>query len=93
MRDVGPRRATDKEIWLWAKAICLSIVTSDADFVAMSQDYGPPPKVIHIEQCDFPLSVIEDLLRRSANLITEFEKSESSGLLTLRVGTGQESQR
>jgi len=86
VRDVGLRQARDEEIWLWAKTNSHMIITTDADFVAMSQALGPPPKIIHIEQCDFPFRIIEDLLRRSAVLITEFQKNELSGVLTLRAG-------
>lgn len=84
VRNIGLRQAPDREIWLWAKANAHTIVTTDADFVTISQVLGPPPKVIHIEQCDFPFRVIEDLLRRSAVLITEFAGNEASGVLTLR---------
>ncbi len=43
------------------------------------------PKVIHIEQCDFPFRVIEDLLRRSAVRITDFDKNAEEGVLSLRL--------
>ena len=91
VRDVGLRQAEDKAIRDWAKANAHTVVTTDYDFVAMSQRLGWPPKVIHIEQCDFPFRVIEDLLLRSAVLITEFEKDGSAGVLTLRVPQGYDS--
>ena len=62
-----------------------AVITSDADFVAMSQRLGVPSKVIHIEQCDFPFRVVEDLLRRSAIRITDFEKDDTEGVLSLGV--------
>ena len=85
VRDVGLRRADDKAIWDWAKANGYAVITTDSDFIAMSQTAGWPPKVIHIEQCDYPFRVIEDLLRRSGILIAEFEKDGMAGVLTLRV--------
>jgi predicted nuclease of predicted toxin-antitoxin system len=88
LRDFGLRQAEDKSIWDWAQANAHTVITTDFDFVMMSQRLGSPPKVIHIEQCDFPFRVIEDLLRRSAVLITEFDKDESCGVLTLRVVPG-----
>lgn len=91
VRDVGLREVDDRAIWDWAEAHAYSVVTTDFDFVAMSQRLGWPPKVIHIEKCDFPFRVIEDLLRRSAVLITEFDKDEAAGVLTLRVPPGRES--
>ena len=45
---------------------------------------GMPPKVIHLEECDFPLRMIEELLRQSAIRISEFEKDPDTGLLSLR---------
>jgi predicted nuclease of predicted toxin-antitoxin system len=63
------------------------IVKSDADFVELAHRKGPPPKVIHIEECDFPLRIIEDLLRRSAVRISEFRKDPDRGLLALRFAS------
>jgi hypothetical protein len=45
---------------------------------------GRPPKLIHIERCDFPFRVIEELLRQNAIRIAEFEKDPGTGLLALR---------
>lgn len=84
VRDVGLKQADDPAIWVWAKNNGCGIVTTDADFVILAQRYGPLPKVIHIEECDFPLRIIEDLLRRSAVRIAEFQKDPDRGLLVLR---------
>ena len=81
VRDVGLKQADDQIIWEWAKANVYTIITADADFVALSQRLGWPPKVIQIEHCDFPFRVIEDLLRRSAVRISEFDKDSEAGLL------------
>jgi predicted nuclease of predicted toxin-antitoxin system len=85
VREVGLRQADDRSIWDWAKVRGYAVITSDADFVAMSHRLGFPPKVIHIEQCDFPFRIIEDLLRRSAIRITDFEKDDTEGVLSLGV--------
>jgi len=66
-------------IWDWAKANRYTIATTDADFVAMSRVKGWPPKVIHLVECDFPLRIIEDLLRQNAIRISEFEKDAEKG--------------
>ena len=84
VRDVGLKQSDDEEIWRWAKANDFSVVTTDADFVILVERFGWPPKVIHLEQCDFPLVVIEDLLRRNAVRITEFGK-DNAGILSLRL--------
>ena len=56
----------------------------------MSRRLGWPPKVIYIEQCDFPFEVIENLLRRSAVRISEFDKDNGVGVLALRLSSGKE---
>jgi predicted nuclease of predicted toxin-antitoxin system len=90
VRDVGLKQADDQRIWGWARDNGFALVTTDADFVGMSQRHGWPPKVVHLEQCDFPLRVIEDLLRRSAVRISEFERNEGAGLLSLRFAASSE---
>ena len=45
--DLGPA-AKDQDIWMYAKANGLTIITKDSDFSAKVLLYGPPPKVIHI---------------------------------------------
>jgi predicted nuclease of predicted toxin-antitoxin system len=85
VRDVGLKQADDRGIWDWAKQNSCTVVTADADFVAMASRAGPPPKVVHIERCDFPLQVIEELLRQNAIRISEFEKDSNSGLLVLSL--------
>jgi predicted nuclease of predicted toxin-antitoxin system len=84
VRDIGLKRASDDLIWNWAKANGYTVVTTDADFAALSRDRGSPPKVIHLVECDFPLRVIEQLLRQNAIRISEFENDFGSGILTLR---------
>lgn len=44
----------DLSIWEWAEKNAYTVVTADSDFVSMTQKLGWPPKVIHIEQSDFP---------------------------------------
>ena len=84
VRDVGLKQASDGKIWEYAKVNGYTIVTADADFVAYAQRMGPPPKVVHIEQCDFPFAITEEILRHSAVRIAEFEKDERASLLVIR---------
>lgn len=42
-------------------------------------------KVVHLEQCDFPYLVIENLLRRNAVRIAEFDKEQMTGVLPIRL--------
>jgi predicted nuclease of predicted toxin-antitoxin system len=84
VRDVGLRQAADKSIWEWARTNGYAVITTDADFRRDEPPAGMATQVIHIEQCDFPFRVIEDLLRRSAVRISEFEKNNAAGVLSLR---------
>ena len=84
VRDVGLKQAADEEIWDWAKENSYIVITADGDFVALVKRRGSPPKLIHVERCDFPFQVIEELLRQNAIRISEFEKDPIAGLSTLR---------
>ena len=85
VRDVGLKQASDETIWDWAKRNSYTIVTTDADFAALSGSRGWPPKVIHLEECDFPLRIVEELLRQNAVRISEFDKNPHTGLLSVRL--------
>ncbi len=85
VREVGLQGASDRTVWEWAKSHARIIVTADADFVALAGQWGFPPKVVHLEQCDFPYHVIEDLLRRNAVRIAQFDSDLAVGVLPIRV--------
>ena len=88
VRDVGLKQASDEAIWKWAKQNGYTIVTTDSDFVALSAGRGWPPKVVHLEECDFPLRIIEELLRQNAVRISEFDKDSRTGILAVRFAAG-----
>lgn len=83
MRDVGLKQGDDQEIWLWARENHYTVVTADSDFVALATRHGAPPKLIHLERCDFPLRVIEEIIRQNAIRISEFEADVDARLLIL----------
>jgi len=83
VRDLGLRQSSDAAIWECARTVNATIVTADADFVDLANRFGNPPKVVHLERCDFPARVIESLLRRNAILIAEFEKETESSVLVI----------
>lgn len=56
VRDNGLKQSDDRTIWNWAKENHHTIVTTDADFIELSQRLGSPPKVIFIERRNFPFS-------------------------------------
>jgi predicted nuclease of predicted toxin-antitoxin system len=73
----------DKAIWEYAKDQDFTIVTSDIDFVRLSGRFGPRPKVIRFERMDYSTTIVADLIRRRAIVISEFGKS-ADGILVLR---------
>jgi len=74
---------SDRAIWDYGKANGLAILTADTDFVTLANTLGPPPKVILLENCDYPTNVAAQIIRDSFVAISEFENSQSS-LLILR---------
>ena len=83
VRDVGLKQAADERIWTWARENASTVVTADTDFVELSNRLGWPPKVVHLERCDFPFLVIEELLRHNAIRIAEFEEDPTTGVLVI----------
>lgn len=82
-RDHGLAQTDDRQIWDWAKANGHTILTTDADFLAIAQRLGWPPKIIHLQRCDYPARTIEKLLRQHAIRIAEFERSATTGILLI----------
>jgi predicted nuclease of predicted toxin-antitoxin system len=74
---------TDRQIWDYAKQHGFAIITADTDFVTMANAYGPPPKVILLENCDFPTSIAVRIIRANATLLSQFER-DNGALLILR---------
>ena len=85
--DTGLARSTsDEKIWQFAAAEGFTIVTADSDFLGLARSRGNPPKVVHLENCDYRTSQVESLLRRHAIWIAELEQS-SRTTLTIRNTT------
>lgn len=65
----GLERATDREIWEFARQNGYVIVTKDDDFFGLASLYGFPPKVIRLALGNCPNSqVLEALLRSRSNI-------------------------
>ena len=48
LRDLELRDATDREIFLAARAQSVIVMSKDADFVKLLDAFGPPPNIIWI---------------------------------------------
>ena len=83
VRDVGLSQAPDQQIWEWARENGYTLVSADADFVLLAERKGPKPKLIHLERYDFPFRVVEEMLRRNAIRISEFERAPADYLLII----------
>ena len=69
------RFTTDETIWEYAQTNGFVIVTADADFIALAEQRGAPPKVVRLENCNYRTAKVEALLRSNAVRITELEVS------------------
>lgn len=77
------RGTPDRKIWDYALQNGFVILTADTDFISLANSLGPPPKVILLENCDYPTTVAARVIRSSAPQIIKFESNEEP-LLILR---------
>jgi predicted nuclease of predicted toxin-antitoxin system len=54
-----------------------------SDFLDLAKSRGVPPKIVHLENCDYRTSQVENILRRYAVRIAGLEQS-SRTTLTIR---------
>ena len=71
VRAVALDQSPDDQIWEYAKANGLCIVTQDSDFAERSRLYGAPPKVVWLRCGNSTPQQVEAILRHNAVLITE----------------------
>jgi predicted nuclease of predicted toxin-antitoxin system len=83
VREVGMKESLDIDIWEYAKANSLVIVTKDLDFQQRSLLYGHPPKVVRLRVGNCTVQRIEDLLRRYSVVIHTFEQDGMKSYLAL----------
>jgi len=46
VRDLGLLAASDEDIFMAARAAQATVMTKDADFVAIQERHGPPPQIV-----------------------------------------------
>ena len=74
VRAIALDRGSDVEIWEYAKANGLCIVTHDSDFAERSRLFGAPPKVIWLRCGNSTRIQVESILRRNAAVIAELDR-------------------
>jgi predicted nuclease of predicted toxin-antitoxin system len=80
---VGLERASDDEVWRYARDNGCIVVSKDSDFRDLSVLHGFPPMVVWLRIGNCSTAEIERLLRRSYATISAFESESATGLLTL----------
>ena len=83
VRDVGLKAAPDSEVWVFAQAGGFVIVSKDADFRQRSLLFGAPPRVIGLLAGNCPTTLVETILRSSADLIARFDADPAAAFLEL----------
>lgn len=80
---VGLERATDWEVWSYARDQEYVIVTKDADFNDLSVLYGAPPKIVWLRIGNTTTTQIEQVLRLHYTRIITFDEDTTASLLTI----------
>jgi predicted nuclease of predicted toxin-antitoxin system len=76
-------RASDDDIWEFARRENFAIVTLDSDFADIAALRGAPPKIIWLRCGNQPAIVVEQLMRDHADVIARFAESEDLACLEL----------
>ena len=84
VRLLGMAEEDDRLIWQFAKDNEFTIVTQDADFEALSQLYGFPPKVVWLRCGNTATSNILNLLMTNQELLAAFGEDDLVACLELR---------
>lgn len=80
---VGLERASDVDVWQYARDNGYAIVTKDTDFSDLSTQLGSPPKVVWLRIGNCSTAQIVHLLRTHAEAIMAFAASAESDVLSL----------
>lgn len=80
VRLLGLDRASDEEIWNYARKHEFLIVTQDSDFYEMSLLYGFPPKIIWLRCGNTSTSSVQILLEKHTPAIQEFGDNQKACL-------------
>lgn len=81
--DLGLQRASDAEIWAYARENGYTVVAKDSDLYDIATVYGPPPLLVWIRTGNCSTAEIETLLRSRREAITELEGTGAAVLVLL----------
>ena len=80
---LGLHKASDEEIWNYARDNSFTIVTQDSDFNERSLVYGYPPKVIWLRTGNISTKNIKRLLKKHHKDILLFERDKTLGCVQI----------
>jgi predicted nuclease of predicted toxin-antitoxin system len=83
VRNVGLTKASDEEVWDYARRNDFVLVSKDADFQQRALLYGHPPKVIWLRLGNCSASVAIDRLCSQTSAVHDFMADPSASLLVL----------
>jgi predicted nuclease of predicted toxin-antitoxin system len=86
VENVGLGGAGDGDVWNYAKAHGLAIVSKDSDFAERSVLESEPPKVIWVRIGNCSTKDIEKVLRSQYEAIRSFVEEDLETCLLLEVG-------
>ena len=81
VREAELSSADDADVWNYAAANNLMVVSKDQDFRHRAMLLGPPPKCIWLRLGNCSTADITNLLRKRAPLIQEFGRGEGRLLI------------
>ena len=84
----GLMQSADTYVWKYAGQNGFVILSADSDFYEFAITIGPPLKVVWLKGCNYPTGTVENLLRREAIRIAEFEMDPEQAVLVLQYRIG-----
>jgi predicted nuclease of predicted toxin-antitoxin system len=81
VREAGLSNADDADVWNYAAANNLMVVSKDQDFRQRAMLLGPPPKCIWLRLGNCSTADIANLLEKRATLIRQFQCGEARLLI------------
>ena len=82
-QHAGLQRATDADVWDYAKQHGFTIVSKDADFVELALLRGHPPKVVWLNCGNVSNAIVRRKLLDNAETIQHFIASAENGVIEI----------
>jgi len=83
VRDCGLNKASDVEVWGYARAQEFAIVSKDSDFQELSVIWGSPPKVILLRIPNCTVNELVEIISSARERIEKFLQHESETCMIL----------